>query len=316
MKQVVDWSASITNSVERVVFGKREAIEKMVVAILCRGHVLIEDVPGVAKTIVARSIARSLGGEYRQIQCTPDLLPSDVLGVSVFNPQSGELTFKQGPVVTNVLLVDEINRATPRTQSALLEAMAEGQVSVEGRSIVLPDPFFLIATQSPIESEGTFPLPEVQKDRFFLSLSIGYPDRISEAAIMGKQRGETRPLDDLKPVTDVDTTRKMQESILDVHVSEGIKDYILSIIVGTRSDSRLTLGVSPRGSLALYKGSQALAAIRGRDFVTPEDIKDIAHPVLAKRILIKSEFSAKGLRESDIIGSILDSVEVPGYQDA
>lgn len=317
MKQeVVDWSASITNSVERVVFGKHEAIEKMVVAILCRGHVLIEDVPGVAKTIVARSIAKSLGGEYRQIQCTPDLLPSDVLGVSVFNPQSGELVFKQGPVVTNVLLVDEINRATPRTQSALLEAMAEGQVSVEGRSIVLPDPFFLIATQSPIESEGTFPLPEVQKDRFFLSLSIGYPDRISEAMIMGNQRRETRPLDELKPVTDVNTTRSMQESILDVHVSEGIKDYILSIIVGTRNDSRLILGVSPRGSLALYKGSQALAAIRGRDFVIPEDIKDIAHAVLAKRILIKSEFSAKGLRETDIIGSILDSIEVPGYQDA
>ncbi len=316
MKQVPEWSEKITRAVETVVYGKTDVIQKILVAILCRGHVLIEDVPGVAKTIVARAIAKSLGGQFKQIQCTPDLLPSDVLGVSIFNPKTGEFNFKQGPVVTNVLLVDEINRATPRTQSALLEAMAEGQVSVEGKSIVLPDPFFLIATQSPMESEGTFPLPEVQKDRFFLSLSIGYPDRDSESTVMLNQRNETRPLDELEPVTDIETTREMQKAILEVHVDEGIKDYILAVIKDTRNDDRLILGVSPRGSLALYKGAQAMAAIRGRDYVVPEDVKDIAFSVLAKRVLIKSEFSAKGLHEIDVIGSILDKIEVPGYKDA
>jgi MoxR-like ATPase len=316
LNQVPEWSEKITKAVETVVYGKKDVIEKILVAILCRGHVLIEDVPGVAKTIIARTIAKCLGGDFKQIQCTPDLLPSDVLGVSIFNPKSGEFNFKQGPVVTNVLLVDEINRATPRTQSALLEAMAEGQVSVEGKSIVLPDPFFLIATQSPMESEGTFPLPEVQKDRFFLSLSIGYPDRDSESTVMLNQREVVRPLDRVEPVTDIETTRAMQQAILQVHVDEGIKDYILAIIHDTRADERLILGVSPRGSLALYKGSQALAALRGRDYVVPEDVKDIAFPVLAKRVLIKSEFSAKGLREIDVISSILGKIEVPGYKDA
>ena len=316
MKQVPDWSANITKAVESVVYGKSDVIEKILVAILCRGHVLIEDVPGVAKTIVARAIAKSLGGDFKQIQCTPDLLPSDVLGVSIFNPKSGEFNFKQGPVITNVLLVDEINRATPRTQSALLEAMAEGQVSVEGKSIVLPDPFFLIATQSPMESEGTFPLPEVQKDRFFLSLNIGYPDRESETTVILNQRRDVRPLDELEAVADVDSTREMQEAILEVHVDDGIKDYILSIVKETRGDERLILGVSPRGSLALFKGAQAMAALRGRDYVIPEDVKDIGFPVLAKRVLIKSEFTAKGLREIDVISSILNTVEVPGYKDA
>ncbi len=316
MEQVPKWSEEITKNVEKVVYGKIDIIEKILVAILCRGHVLIEDVPGVAKTIVARAIARSLGGDFKQIQCTPDLLPSDVLGVSIFNPKTQEFNFKQGPVVTNVLLVDEINRATPRTQSALLEAMAEGQVSVEGKSITLPDPFFLIATQSPTESEGTFPLPEVQKDRFFLSLNIGYPDRDSEKNVMLDQRRDTRPLDSLQAVTGVDSVREMQQQILQVNVEEGIKDYILKIIHSTRGDDRLMLGVSPRGSLALYKGAQATAAIRGRDYVVPEDVKDIAYPVLAKRVLIKSEFTAKGLKELEVISSILDSIEVPGYQEA
>jgi MoxR-like ATPase len=194
--------------------------------------------------------------------------------------------------------------------------MAEGQVSVEGKSIVLPNPFFLLATQSPMESEGTFPLPEVQKDRFFLSLSIGYPDRESEILVTVNQRKDEKPLEKLTPVTDVETAISMQEKILSVHVEEGIKDYILNIIKKTREDNRLMLGVSPRGSLALFKGSQALASLRGRDYVVPEDIKDIAHPVLAKRILIKSEFSAKGLTEYDVIETILGSVEVPGYKEA
>lgn len=316
MDKIRSWADNITQAVETVVFGKRDIIEKILVAILCRGHVLIEDVPGVGKTLVARAISRTLGGDFNQIQCTPDLLPSDVLGVSIYNPKTEEFDFKQGPVITNILLVDEINRATPRTQSALLEAMAEGQVSVEGKSLVLPNPFFLIATQSPTESEGTFPLPEVQKDRFFLSLSIGYPDRASEIIVVLNQRKDVRPLDELKPLTEMETVVEMQEAVINIHVDEGIKDYILSIVNDTRDDSRLLLGVSPRGSLALYKGAQALAALRGRDYVVPEDVKDIAFPVLNKRILIKSEFAAKGLKEFDVIASILDKIEVPGYKDA
>ena len=315
MTDIKQWAATVTDAVGSVFFGKPEHIERFLVAILCRGHVLIEDVPGVGKTLLARAIARALGGEFSHIQCTPDLLPSDVLGVSIYNQKTGQFSFRQGPVVTNVLLVDEINRATPRTQSALLEAMAEGQVSVEGRSIKLPSPFFLMATQSPTESEGTFPLPEVQKDRFFLSFNLGYPDRESESRIMLSQSGETRPIEAMEPVCDPETVVRMQEAILAVHVDERIKDYIMGIISRTRADSRLTLGVSPRGSLALYRGSQALAALRGRDYVVPEDAKEIAEPILSKRILIRTEHSAKGLTEAMVIGETLASIEVPGYQD-
>ncbi len=310
------WADSVIEAVGKVFFGSREHIERVLVAILCRGHVLIEDVPGVGKTLLARAVARTLGGKYSQIQCTPDLLPSDVLGVSVYNPKTGKFNFRQGPVITNILLVDEINRATPRTQSALLEAMAEGQVSVEGRSMPLPNPFFLMATQSPTESEGTFPLPEVQKDRFFLSFSLGYPDRDSESRIMLSQKGDTRPIEDMEAVSDPETVVAMQESILSVHIDDSIKDYIMQIINHTRDDNRLTLGVSPRGSLALYRGAQALAALRGRDYVVPEDIKEIAYPILNKRVLIKTEFSAKGLTEEGVISGILDRVEVPGYQES
>lgn len=316
MADISAWAKSVTDAVGSVFFGKPEHIERFLVAILCRGHVLIEDVPGVGKTLLARAIARALGGKYNQIQCTPDLLPSDVLGVSVYNPKTGEFNFRQGPVITNVLLVDEINRATPRTQSALLEAMAEGQVSVEGRSLPLPAPFFLMATQSPTESEGTFPLPEVQKDRFFLSFSLGYPNREEESRIMLSQAKDLRPIEELQPVSDPDTVVQMQEAILDVHIDERIKDYIMQIINQTRSDNRLTLGVSPRGSLALYRGAQALAALRGRDYVVPEDIKEVAYPILSKRILIKTEHAAKGLDEAKVVDGILGGLEVPGYQES
>ncbi|TVQ20034.1 MAG: MoxR family ATPase [Spirochaetaceae bacterium] len=315
MTDIKTWAATVTEAVSSVFFGKPEHIERFLIAILCRGHVLIEDVPGVGKTLLARAIARSLGGEFSHIQCTPDLLPSDVLGVSIYNQNTGQFTFRQGPVVTNVLLVDEINRATPRTQSALLEAMAEGQVSVEGRSIKLPSPFFLMATQSPTESEGTFPLPEVQKDRFFLSFNLGYPDRESESRIMLSQAGESRPIEEMQSVCDPETVVRMQEAILAVHVDERIKDYIMGIISRTRADARLTLGVSPRGSLALYRGAQALAALRGRDYVVPEDVKEIAGPILAKRVLIKTEHGSKGLTEAAVIDETLGALEVPGYQE-
>lgn len=316
MEKVSKWAESIIDSVETIFYGKRDIIEKFLVAILCRGHVLIEDVPGVGKTILARAIAKTLGGKYNQVQCTPDLLPSDVLGVSIYNQKTNKFEFRQGPVITNILLVDEINRATPRTQSALLEAMAEGQVSVEGRSIPLPTPFFLMATQSPTESEGTFPLPEVQKDRFFLALNIGYPDKDSETRIMLDQRKEEKPISALKTKSNMEEVVEMQKSILEVTMDDGIKDYIMRIIDETRSDNRLYMGVSPRGSLALYRGAQALAAIRGRDYVVPEDVKEMSYPILNKRLLIKSEFTSKGTTENAVIGQLLDKIEVPGYKDA
>jgi MoxR-like ATPase len=316
MKVVKEWADALKASVGKAFFGKPEAVEKAIVAMLCRGHVLIEDVPGTGKTVLAGALASGVGGEFRQIQCTPDLLPSDVLGVSIYNPGTGRFDFREGPIVANMVLVDEINRATPRTQSALLEAMAEGQVSVEGRSIPLPDPFFLIATESPVESEGTFPLPEVQKDRFFLTISLGYPDRESELGIMEMQRNPSPVAEKAAESRDVAVLRSMQERILEVHVEPSLRKYILAIVHATRADVRLFLGVSPRGSLALYKGAQALAAIRGRDYAVPEDVQDIAPAVLRKRIVLKAEHSSKGLTEDAVIRDVLGSVGVPPLADA
>jgi MoxR-like ATPase len=316
VEAVSDWVDLMRRSVGKAFFGKDEAIDTVLAALLCRGHVLIEDVPGVGKTVLARAIAMSISGEFRQIQCTPDLLPADVLGVSIYNPKTEEFDFRPGPVITNILLVDEINRATPRTQSALLEAMAESQVSVEGRSLPLPNPFFLIATESPAESEGTFPLPEVQKDRFFLSISIGYPTGQSERRIMTSQRQIRHPLAEISAVSDIETLVAMQRKVIDVHVEKSLQRYILDIVGLSRSDGRLILGVSPRGSLALYRGAQAMAAIRGRDYVVPEDIKDIAIPVLRKRVLLKSEHSARGLGEVDVVREMLEKVAVPGLREA
>lgn len=316
MNEVQEWANKIKASVGKAFYGKTESIEKILVALLCRGHVLIEDVPGVGKTLLARAVALSIGGKFKQIQCTPDLLPADVLGVSIYNPATGDFTFREGPVMTNILLVDEVSRATPRTQSALLEAMAEGQVSIEGKSTPLPDPFFLIATESPVESEGTFPLPEVQKDRFFLSHSIGHPSRESELSIMLMQEKLTNPILEIEAISDLETLTKMQSAILKVHVEESLRKYILSIIRTTRDDKRLVLGVSPRGSLALYKGSQALAAIRGRDYIVPEDVQDLTLDILRKRIIIRSEHIAKGLTEESIISDVLSSIAVPPLKDA
>ncbi len=316
MDTISNWAKKIRENVLKAFSGTDEVIDTVLAALLCRGHVLIEDVVGVGKTILARAVALSIEGDFKQIQCTPDLLPGDVLGVSVFNPKTEEFVFRPGPVITNLLLVDEINRATPRTQSALLEAMAEGQVSVEGKSMPLPDPFFLIATQSPAESEGTFPLPEVQKDRFFLSLSIGYPEKENERRIMKSQKQIKHPLSNLTTVSDLPTLLKMQKTTVDIHVEESLQKYIIKIVTLTRGDDRLLLGVSPRGSLALYKGAQAMAALRGRDYAVPEDIKDIAVPVLRQRILVKSEHSAKGLASETVINETLEKVDVPGLKEA
>ena len=313
---VAQWAGRVTDAVRSAFFGKDEVTEKVLVALLCRGHVLIEDVPGVGKTVLARAVANTVGGMFKQVQCTPDLLPADVLGVSIYNPRSGEFVFREGPVMTNVLLVDEINRATPRTQSALLEAMAEGQVSVEGTSRPLPDPFFLVATESPGDAEGTFPLPEVQKDRFFMTVSIGYPDREAERAVMALGRADSHPLSRITPVADIATLIDMQQQVLQVHVDDSLRGYILALVAATRTDRRLALGVSPRGSLALYKAAQALAAVRDRDYVTPEDIQEVAYPVLRKRIILKAEGQSQRLGEREFIAGIVDSVGVPPLSDA
>lgn len=311
VKRVREWAESIRKSAERAFFGKEEAIEKLLIALLCRGHVLIEDIPGVGKTIAARALGQSLGGSFKRIQCTPDLLPADVLGVSVYNPKTGDFAFREGPILSNVLLVDEINRATPRTQSALLEAMAENQISVDGRRIALPEPFFLMATENPVEFEGTFPLPEAQKDRFFLALRIGYPDRSSEEQILESQRRVTHPVTDIEAVTELETVLSMQKLVVDIHVSPALRGYILDITERTRKEHRLRLGVSPRGSLALYKGAQALAAIRGRDYVIPEDVKELFIPVCAKRVIVRSEHLVKGITAEELLAEAIDRVEVP-----
>ncbi|MBN2509342.1 MAG: MoxR family ATPase [Spirochaetales bacterium] len=316
MKEIKKWSEDLVAEISTVFLGKKKVVEKILVSLLCGGHVLLEDVPGVGKTILARGMAVLLGGVFRRIQCTPDLLPADVLGVSVYNPKTGDFTFLEGPVNGNVVLVDEINRATPRTQSALLEAMAEGQISVDGSVRSLPKPFLILATENPVEFEGTFPLPEAQKDRFFMSLNIGYPDKDAEAMILEAQRRITHPLEDLKAVTSPDAILVHQQKVVDVFVDEKIRSYILEIVARTRSSKYLRLGVSPRGSLALYKGAQALAAIRGRDYTVPEDVKELALPVLNKRVIVKSEYLIKGYTSLGVLEDIIAEVPVPVLGDA
>jgi MoxR-like ATPase len=310
--EIHEWADRVAANVERVIYGKRPVIERILVALLSGGHVLLEDVPGVGKTILARALSTSLGGAFRRIQCTPDLLPADVLGVSVFNPKTSAFDFHEGPIMTNVLLVDEINRATPRTQSALLEAMADGKVSVEGRTIALPRPFLLIATENPVEFEGTFPLPEAQKDRFFLSLRMGYPTPEAEEEVMASQSRIEHPVTTLAAVSDPPTLAAMQDRILSVPVGDRVTDYILALVEGTRADPRLSLGASPRASMALYKGCQALALLRRRAEASVEDVRELAPSVLLKRIGVKPEHQLKGLTEERVIADLLASVAPDG----
>ncbi|MFW5995361.1 MAG: AAA family ATPase [Spirochaetia bacterium] len=311
MNTISAWAEGIRTSINGVFFGKPDLIDKMLVAALCRGHVLLEDVPGVGKTILARALAASLGGEFSRIQCTPDLLPADVLGVSVYNPKDGSFTFREGPIQANVVLVDEINRATPRTQSALLEAMAEGQISVEGTRRALPEPFLLLATENPVEFEGTFPLPEAQKDRFLMSLSVGYPSREDELRVVESQRRTSHPVIDLKAYTDPETVLELQQASVEIHVDRQISRYIMDLIEATRRRQEIRIGVSPRGTLALYKTAQALAAIRGRDYVVPEDVKELVAPVFLKRLILKSDALIKGRTVEEVLEAIVDSVEPP-----
>jgi MoxR-like ATPase len=311
---IAEFAQRVRNNIEKVFLGKTAVIDMIMAAFLARGHVLLEDVPGTGKTILARAFAASLDLSFARIQCTPDLLPADILGVSVWRQDEGQFVYRKGPVVNQFVLVDEINRATPRTQSALLEAMAEGQISVEGNRLPLPEPFFVLATENPVEYEGTFPLPEAQKDRFLLSLPIGYPDAASEAQMLEDQRRITHPVTDLQPVANAVELGPLQEAVSQIHVDPLVRNYLLALIEATRKDTGLRAGISPRGTLALYRVSQALAALRGRAFVTPEDVKEMAPSVFRQRLLLSSEALVRGIKPDRIIASVLDRVSVPEYR--
>ena len=305
MEDVRKFAGQLIENVEHVIVGKRTAIEFIMVALLCEGHVLLEDVPGSGKTMLARSIAASLGIGFKRIQCTPDLLPNDITGVSVFNQKSGEFEFKPGPIFVNILLADEINRATPRTQAALLEAMQEQQVTVDGVTRDLPRPFLVLATQNPIEYEGTFPLPEAQLDRFLMRLSIGYPSRMDERQILTNLWRE-HPITKLGRVVDGQTLSTLQKRVWEVHVDDTLQDYIVALAEATRSHPDLTLGVSPRGTLALLKASQAFAAVHGRDYVIPEDIKTLVPLTLAHRLILRPEAELRGRTAGAILEDVLE----------
>lgn len=314
MNKIKDVSEKIKQSVNQVFKGDENIIDMILAAIFAGGHVLLEDVPGTGKTVLAKSIAKSSGLEFNRIQCTPDLMPSDVTGSSVWLPAKSEFEFRPGPVMSSIVLVDELNRATPRTQSALLEAMAECQVSVDGKRHELEKPFFVIATENPVESEGTFPLPEAQKDRFMMCLSIGYPNKAEEMTIITAQRSLVHPVENVKAVTTREDILKCMEEAVNIHVDEAVMEYLLSLIEATRTNENLTAGISPRGSIALYKATQAFAAVKGRSFVTPEDVKALALPVFRKRIILKGDAIIKGLTAESIIRQIIDAVPVPDFK--
>jgi MoxR-like ATPase len=300
-----------TNNVEKVIIGKRHEVELVLVALLCRGHVLIEDVPGVGKTVLTKAIARSIGSSFKRIQFTPDLLPSDVTGVNVYNQQRGTFEFRPGPIVAQMVLADEINRATPKTQSALLEAMEEAQITIDGVTHPLPHPFVVLATENPIDYEGTFPLPEAQLDRFLLRISLGYPGRANELEMLDRQF-RRHPLDDLAQVVDIDDLVRAQDATKSIHVAAQIREYIVSLVESTRRHDDVFLGASPRGSLALFNATRAWAGIRGRDYVTPDDVKLLAEPTLAHRVIVSPGARMRGIESREIIRELLNSVPVPG----
>jgi MoxR-like ATPase len=300
----------ILANIERVIIGKRPQITLTLVAYLCEGHILLEDVPGVAKTMLARALARSIGGTFKRIQCTPDLLPTDVTGVSIFNQKSSEFEFRPGPIFAQTVLADEINRATPRTQSALLEAMAERRVTVDGQGYVLMPPFLLIATQNPIDHEGTFPLPEAQLDRFLIRLSLGYPS-LDEEAKMLQRLQMSHPIDDLAPVATAAEIVGCQEAVREIHVDDKVRKYLLEIVHATREHNDVHLGGSPRASIALFRTAQALAAINGRNFVMPDDVKRMMMPVLGHRLILRPESRLRKITAATVVNEVLGEVSVP-----
>lgn len=300
----------INENVGKVIIGKKTQIDKIIVAFICSGHVLLEDIPGLGKTKLSKALAKSLDLSFKRIQFTPDLLPSDLTGIYFYNQKSGEFEYRKGPLLSQFILADEINRATPRTQSALLECMEERQITVEGETIKLSKPFFVMATQNPVEQFGTFPLPEAQLDRFFIRLSLGYPEFIEEKNILDRFMEED-PLDKLCEVVTFEEINYVQSNFTKVHVSEEIKNYIIELVNATRRHKKIELGASPRASLSLMKGSQALAAISGRDYVIPEDIKEMSIPVLSHRIILKNDIQGSLSKADEIITDILNTVHVP-----
>ena len=310
IKNVRDLAIRVRENVQRVIVGKSESIDLAVIALLCRGHVLIEDVPGTGKTTLTKALAASLNCEFHRIQFTPDLVPSDVLGINYFNMRSGEFEFRPGPIFSQVLLADEINRATPRTQSALLEAMQERQASIDGVTSPLPDPFIVMATLNPIEMEGTFPLPEAQLDRFLLRVNLGYPTLEEESAMLMRFQS-MQSLDTISSVAGPEEILEAQHAVEQVRMEPNVRDYLLAIIAATRTHSQLRLGASPRASLSLQHAAQARAAMADRDYVIPDDIKEMANPVLAHRVVIESSAGLRGRTRDNVISEILSSITVP-----
>ena len=301
---------AIVDNIERVMIGKREIAELSVVALLAQGHVLLEDVPGVGKTMMVRALAKSVGAQFKRIQFTPDLLPSDVIGVSIYNPKEMEFQFRPGPIMGNIVLADEINRTSPKTQSALLEGMEEASVTIDGETMMIPKPFFVMATQNPIEYEGTYPLPEAQLDRFLLKLRMGYPSHAEEIEVL-KRAEKSAPIENLDAAISLEDLIRLQKDVKEIMVDDTIKNYIVDLANRTRKDSYVYLGVSPRGSLALMKASQALAMLRGRDYVTPDDIQYLAPFVFSHRMILRSEARYDGITPEEIVERILAKTNVP-----
>ncbi|GLX66843.1 AAA family ATPase [Paenibacillus glycanilyticus] len=302
--------SSILNSLNACILGKQSEIERLMIAVLAGGHVLLEDVPGTGKTQLVKALAKTIGGQFRRIQCNPDLLPTDITGVSIYHPKHEQFIFRPGPVMTNVLLADEINRATTKTQSALLEAMEEGHVTVDGETYMLPAPFILLATQNPIDFDGTYALPEAQLDRFMMKLSLGYPNEADEQRmILAREAGH--PSDRIEQITMIDDIERIQNQVLAVHMDEAVGNYLVQVVRATRTHPQILLGASPRAAIALSRAAKASAYLAQRTFVTPDDIKQLAAHVLAHRLILQTEARMNGLRAEDIIAEVLEKTKVP-----